>query len=187
MRNVEKARSTTTKPETSFVELLNAFIGSLRNLASSEDEEDGEDEDDDKDDTDLGKLSEDDEPGWVMGTFSKTVRHHMESFRQKHMRLDELRKPGWGDAAEYCRERDMKYRMTELKVPAVVMPQTDTTAATQSPPTSGELMPVLHIVPRQSPMPQVTSRQGSSQMRLGSERPQADNHIVSLMPDAVPD
>ena len=36
-------------------------------------------------------------------------------------------------------------------------------------------------------MPQVTSRQGSSQRRLGSEKPQADNHIVSLMPNAVPD
>jgi len=36
-------------------------------------------------------------------------------------------------------------------------------------------------------MPQVTSRQGSSQMRPGSAKPQADNHIVSLMPEAVPD
>jgi len=76
---------------------------------------------------------------------------------------------------------------TELKVPAVVKPQTDTTAATPSPTTSGELMQVLDIVPGQSQMPQVTSLQGSSQMRLGSEKPQADNHIVALMTDAVPD
>jgi len=48
-------------------------------------------------------------------------------------------------------------------------------------------MQVLEIVPGQSQMPQVTSRQGSSQMRLHSEKPQADNHIVSLMPDVVPD
>ena len=40
MRNVEKARSTTTKPEKSF-EMLNAISDSLSNLASSEDEEDG--------------------------------------------------------------------------------------------------------------------------------------------------
>ena len=76
---------------------------------------------------------------------------------------------------------------TELKVPAVVKPQTDTTAATPSPTTFGELMQVLDIVPGQSQMPQVTSLQGSSQMRLGSEIPQADNHIVALMPDTVPD
>jgi len=74
-----------------------------------------------------------------------------------------------------------------LKVPAVVKPQTDTTAATPSPSPFVELMQVLDIVPGQSQMPQVTSCQGSSQMRLGSEKPQADNHIVSLMPNAVPD
>ena len=111
----------------------------------------------------------------------------MESFRQKQMRLDELTNPGWGDTADYFRERDMKYRTTESKIPAVVTPQTDTTAATPSPTTFGELMQVLDIVPGQSQMPQVTSRQGSSQMRLGLEKPQEDNHILSLMPDAVPD
>jgi len=79
MRNVEKAQSTTTKPEKSF-EMLNAIGDSLSNLASSEDEEDGEDEDDDEEDTELGKLSEDDKPGWVMGTISTTVQHRMESF-----------------------------------------------------------------------------------------------------------
>ena len=49
-----------------------------------------------------------------MGTISKTVQHYMESFRQKQMRLDELTQPGWGDAANDFRERDMKYRTTEL-------------------------------------------------------------------------
>jgi len=90
MRNVEKAQSTTTKPETTFEEMLNAIGDSLSDLASSEDEENGEDEDDDEEYTELGKLSEDDEPGWVMGTISKMVQHRMESFRQKQMRLDEL-------------------------------------------------------------------------------------------------
>jgi len=47
-------------------------------------------------------------------------------------------------------------------------------------------MQVLDMVPAQSQMPQVTSQQGSSQMRLGSEKPQADYPIVSLMPDVVP-
>jgi len=61
MRHVENAQLTTTKPETSFEEMLNAIGDSLSNLASSNNEEDGEDEDDEED-TELSKLSEDDEP-----------------------------------------------------------------------------------------------------------------------------
>ena len=137
MRNVEKARSTTPKPETTFEDMLNAIGDSLSDLASSKDEKDGEDEDDGEDDTELRKPSEDDEPGWVMGTISKMVQDCMESFQQKQMRLDELTQPGWGDAANYFRERDMKYGTTELKVLAVVNPQTDMTAATPSPTTFG--------------------------------------------------
>ena len=37
MRNVEKAQSTTTKPETTFEEMLNAIGDSLSDLASSDD------------------------------------------------------------------------------------------------------------------------------------------------------
>ena len=181
MRNIEKARSTTTKPDTALQEMLNAIADSLSDLASSEDE------DDDEDYSDLGKLSEDDEPGWVMGTISKTVQHCMESFRQKQMMLDELTQLGWGNVADYFSETDMMYRTTELKVPAVVKPQADIAAATPSPTTFGELMQSLNILPGQSPMPQVTSRQGSTQMRLGSEKHQADNHIVAFMPITVPD
>jgi len=88
MMDVEKGRSTTRMPETTFEEMLNAIGDSLSDLASADDEEDGEDVDDDEEDTELGKLSEDDEPGWVMGTISKMVQHRMESFRQKEMRLD---------------------------------------------------------------------------------------------------
>jgi len=187
MGNVEKGRLTTTKPEISFEEMLNAIEDRLSDLTSSEDEENGEDEDDDEEDTGHGKLSEDDEPGWVMGTISKMVQYHMESFRQKQMRPDKLMQPGWGDAADYFRDKDTKYRTTELNVVAVVKPQTDSTAAKPSPITFGVLMQALDIVPRQSQMPQVTSRRGSCQMRLGSEKPQADNHIVPPIPTAVPD
>jgi len=104
---VVTGRSTTTKPEISFDQMLNAIGDSLSDLASSEHEEDGEDEDDDEEDTGHGKLSEDDEAGWVMCTISKTVQHRMESIRQKQTSLDELSQPGWGDAADYFRERDM--------------------------------------------------------------------------------
>jgi len=171
MRNVETVRSTTTEPETTFEEMLNAIGDSLSDLASSQDEEDGEDENDDEEETALCMLSDDDEPGWVMGTISKTVQHCMWSFRQKQIRLDEQTGLGWEDAADYFRERDMKYSMTESKVLALVKPQTDTTAATPSPTTFGELMQVHDIVPGQSQMPQATSRQGSSQKRLSLENP----------------
>jgi hypothetical protein len=56
----------------------------------------------------------------------------MESFRQKQMRLDELTHPGWDDATHYFRERYMNYGMSELMVPAVVLPQTEQTAAIPS-------------------------------------------------------
>jgi hypothetical protein len=69
----------------------------------------------------------------------------------------------------------------------VVADETETTAATPSPTTFGEVKNALHIIPKQSQMPQVTSRQESSQMSLGSETNQSDNLILSLIPDTVPD
>jgi len=81
----------------------------------------------------------------------------------------------------------MKYGMTQLKVVGVMKPQTDMTAATPSAITLGEFMQVLDMVPGQSQMLQVPSGMWHSQMRLGLEKPQADNHIVYLMPDQVAD
>ena len=95
-----------------FGEMLNAIRDSRSDLAPSEDEDDEEDKDDDQEVTELGKLSEDDERGWVMGTISKTVKHCMESCREMLMRLDGLMEPGWGDTADYFCETAMKYRMT---------------------------------------------------------------------------
>jgi len=62
------------------------------------------------------------------------------------MKLDELTQPGWGDAPYIFRERDMKYGTTESRVPAVVKPQIDMTAATPSSTTFGEHMQTLDIV-----------------------------------------
>jgi len=73
MRAAEKVELTTRTSERTFEQMWNAIGESLCNLASSDDTEDAEDKDDDKDDTELGKLSEDDEPGWVMDTISQTV------------------------------------------------------------------------------------------------------------------
>jgi hypothetical protein len=41
-------------------------------------------------DTEQGKLSEDDKPGWMMGTITKTAQQNMEWCRQKQMTLDAL-------------------------------------------------------------------------------------------------
>jgi len=41
------------------------------------------------------------------------------------MKLDELTQPGWEDAADYFHEQDEKYGTSELRVPAVIQPQTN--------------------------------------------------------------
>jgi len=187
MQELKDITTETGKPKRMFEEMLNAIGDSLSDLASSDDEQDGEDEEDDEVDTELGKVSDDDEPGWVMGTISKTVQHRMESFRQKQMRLDELTQPGWWDAANYLRERAMKYGTAELNVPAVVTPRIDTTAASASPTTAGEHMQTLDIVRGQLEMPAVTSQPGSSQTRLGSEKPESNKFIPVLSPDVATD
>jgi len=162
-----------------------AAIGdSLSHLASSDNGEDGEDEDEE---TELGKLSEDDEPGWVMGTISKTVQQRMESFWQKQMKLDELTQPGWEDVADYFREGDKKYGTTEFRVPVVIHPQIDDDASAPPPTTLGELMERLDIVPGISQMPQGTSQPGSSHIRLGSVKPQSSTTTSGLEPAAEPD
>jgi len=81
----------------------------------------------------------------------------------------------------------MKYGMAELKVPAVVKPQTDMTAAIPSPTTCGELTQTVDIVLGQSQMSQMTSRPGSSLTTTGLARAQSHNRIASLLPNTVPD
>jgi len=173
------------EPEKMFKEMLVAIGDSLSDLASSDDGEDGEEEDDEE--TEQGNLSEDDEPGWVMGTITKMVQQRMERFWQKQMKLDELTQPGWEDAADYFRERDKKYSTTELRVPVVVQPQTMDDAPAPPPATFGELMESLDIVPGILEMPQGTSRPGSSHIRQTSGRWQSNKHRALLPPDMEPD
>jgi hypothetical protein len=108
MQELKDITTATRKLRTTFEDMLNAIGDSVSDLASSDDEQDEEDKEEDEEDSDLGKLSDDDEPGWVIGTISKTVQHCMESCRQKQMKLDELTQLGWGDAAKYFRETDIK-------------------------------------------------------------------------------
>jgi hypothetical protein len=72
--------------------MLVAIGDSLNDVASSDNGQDGQDQDDEE--TEQGKLSEDDEAGWVMGTITKMVQQRIERFQQKQMTLDELNKPG---------------------------------------------------------------------------------------------
>jgi len=74
MRNADKAALTTRKLKKKFKEMLNSMGDSLSDLAISSNEEDGEDENNDLEDTERGKLSKVDDPGWVMGTISKSVK-----------------------------------------------------------------------------------------------------------------
>jgi hypothetical protein len=63
-------------------------------LVSCDDEEDVEEKDDYEEYTELGKLSEDDEPGSVKSTISKTVQYRIKMFRQNQTKPDELTELG---------------------------------------------------------------------------------------------
>jgi len=95
MTNAENVGLTSRKPEKTFDEILPAMGDSLRYLPSSDDADNGQDEEGDEDE-ERGKLSENDEPCWVIGTISKTVQQHMERFAQRQVKLDELTQPGRG-------------------------------------------------------------------------------------------
>jgi len=186
-RNAEMAGLTTTKPETTFEEMLNTIGDSLSDLASSDNGEDEEDEDDDEEHPARGKLSEDIKPGWVMGTISKTVQHCRERFRQKQMNLDELTQQGWGVTADIFRGRDKKYGTTELNVPAVIQPQNADDAASSVTMTFSERLETLERVPGKLQMWQVTAHTESSHIRLGLGTPQMHKRIPSLLPAPIPD
>ena len=153
MRSAESRGLTSREPRLMFEEMMDPIGDSLSELPSSGNEEDGED---DKD-MEQGKLSKDDEQGWVMGTISKTVLQCMERLQLKMMKLDELTHPGWQDAADCFLERNKKYGKTELNVPEVIKPHPDDNPANPVPKTFGELMESLDIIPGISQMLQRTS------------------------------
>jgi len=186
MTTAESVGAITWKPETTSEEMLNSIGDSLSDRASSVDDQNGEDEEDDEEDTEVGKMSDDDEPGWVMGTISKTVPHHMERSRQKQRRLDEVTQLGWGDAANYFCKRDMRYGTAEMRVLAVVKPKIDTTAATPPRATFREHIQTPDIRRGKSRIPAVSSRPGSSQMRLGSEKLQLHKFLPVHLADTAP-
>jgi len=110
------------------------------------------------------------------------VQQRMERFRQKQMKLEELTQLGWADAADYFRERYIKYGTSELRVVAIVQQQGDNGAAAPAPTSFRKHMESLAIVPRISPMPQGTSRPGNSHIRLRLVKPHSDMSISGLEP-----
>ena len=152
MRNAGNTGLTTTKPETTFEEMLNAMGDSLSDFASSDDREDVEDEDDHEEDPELGKVSEDDEPGGVMGTISETVQHRMERFLQKQIKLDGLMQPACGDAAYNFGERNKAYWTTGLDILAVVQSHREENATCSALTTFSEPMETLDNIPGKSQM-----------------------------------
>jgi hypothetical protein len=90
MRNAKTTESRSRKSVNTFEVMLYAIRDSLSNLASANDDEDGEDEEGDEKESQLGKMSEDDIPDWVIGTISKTVVQNLKPYWQKQIRLNEL-------------------------------------------------------------------------------------------------
>jgi len=117
-----------------------------------------------------------------MGTNTNTVQQCRERFRQKQLNLDELTQPGWEDAGNYFDERHMKYGTSELKVRAVLQPQTDDDAVAPALRKCGDLLACLDIVARIAQMTQGTSRPGRSHMSRGFGNPQSNTSIPSFAP-----
>jgi len=119
-----------------------------------------------------------------MALITKTVPQHMERFRQRQMKFDELTQPGREDAADYFHERDEMYRTSELRVPAVVQQRTNDDAPPHPPTTFAELKESLDIVPGIS---EGASWPGSIHIRLCSVKPKSKSSRPSGEPAAEPD
>jgi len=176
MRSAASRGMTSRESGQMFEEMLDAIRDSLRNLASLDDEEDGQN----KEDTMQGKLSKDDEPGWVMSTITKTVQQGMQRFRQKQMKHDEMTQLGRGDVADYFRAQDKEYGTNKLKDLAEFKPHMDDDVVNPASSTFGALSESLDIIPRILQMLQGNSQSGSVKMRLGSGRPEWNICIASL-------
>jgi len=147
--------------------MLGAIANSQSDLASSDDMEDGIDKNDDDADPELGKLSKDDEPGQVIATITKTVQNHMLSFWQKQIALDEPTQTEWWDMAVEFPER---FAVQDGRMEGSSSCDTPNrhycshTISYNICTANDE----IDVICGQSQMPQVTSRTGSGQMRLGS-------------------
>jgi len=151
---------------------------SVSDIVTSDDWEDGEDEHDEE--AEQRQLSEDDQPGWVMGIITKTLPRAMDRVRKMQIKLDDLTQLGWEDSADYICQEDTKYGTSCLRVPEVVQPPTDDEVAAPAATPFGVLMECLDIVCALSQLPQGISREGCNDMRPGSQKPQSNMTILDL-------
>jgi hypothetical protein len=86
MRIAERGGLSSREPGHKCDDMLDAISDNLSDLTSSDIKVDGEDDED----TGLRMRSEDDKPGWVMGTQSKFVQQCMKRFRQKQIMPEKL-------------------------------------------------------------------------------------------------
>jgi hypothetical protein len=131
---IENELPAVERQQPTFEQMLDAIGDSLSDIASSDDDYDEEEEEEDDDED---SVAEDEaETGWVAGSIPQSVQKRIDNHRQKQMKLDELTRPGWEDAANYFRERDKKYNTAKLLVPTVDNAATILAAA--APTTFGE-------------------------------------------------
>jgi hypothetical protein len=147
--------------------IFNAIGVSLSNFACSDDEENGDDEEHCEEDTELGMLSEDDEPHWVMGTIGKFVQKSIVAFRQKQMKLNTFVQLEGGHGVDFVHDRDVKDWIVQIKIPAVDKPRSDQISAAPAMSILGQPIRTLNTVSRTLQMPQVRSGSESSHMRQG--------------------
>jgi hypothetical protein len=105
-----------------FDEMLKAIGESIDDVVASDDDDDDDDDDDEEgeeEEDDDALSDEEDEPGAAIGTLPKAIEARLQGFRMKRLKLDELTRPGWPDAAEYFRKRDEKYGVAESVMPTV--------------------------------------------------------------------
>lgn len=175
----------TRVPKNSFEEILIAIEACLSNLAILDDKEDVDVKADDRNGSELGKLSENDEPGWVMGTLSKEVPQSMETYLVMEIWHDELTQLRWWDMADYFPYRDMKCWMAALKLLPIVISLADKVAATPGTTKFVKLIVTVDNVPGKSQMLDGHPHQGCSHTMLGFPKPQSDKQIMSRLPDAA--
>jgi hypothetical protein len=72
----------------------------LSDLGNSDNEENGDDAKDDVKGTELGKRSEDLEPGWIMCRIFTMRVCGMQSYYQNQRQNEEWTQLGWGDAVD---------------------------------------------------------------------------------------
>jgi hypothetical protein len=88
MSHVEIAGLMKRDPEQTFETLMVPLGEILSDRGSSDYGEYGEDEEVEA--TEQGKMSKDDEPGWVMGTITRKIQQRTNRFQQKQTNIDEL-------------------------------------------------------------------------------------------------